>query len=184
MKTTDKPELMDQNELQLLEILDKAVQEETLKKHMEGVIQRVEKALQDAPDAMMSWEPIPLNLYSQKLPDEIKSCWVFNLRKYKTTGAERHPNSIQRMMSYKGTGDFQTKPGETWQSNFLESDRDKDVSKRWLSIPVNVWHQGVVSEQNWVVLSFHTVEVSELIEERADESNHGKMHSQKYVDKK
>ncbi len=165
-------------------MLDNAVKEHNIRQHMVGVIQRVEQTLEDNPDAMMSWEPIPLDMFSKELPAEIKSCWVFNLRKNMTTGAERHPNSIQRMRSYQGSGDFQTKPGSVWESNFLESNPEKEVVKRWLSIPVNVWHQGVVDNENWVVLSFHTAEISELVEERADEEDGNNLHSEKYADKK
>ena len=78
--------VMDADELRLLASLDKAVREDAIKQHMAGVIQRVQQTLEDNPQAMMSWEPIPLTLYKQELPAEIKSCWVFNLRKNKTIG--------------------------------------------------------------------------------------------------
>ncbi len=172
---------MDITEKKFLELLDKAVKEEGIKLHMIGVIQRVEKALKDDPNALMSWEPIPLSLYKLQLPGEIKSSWVFNLRKNSTTGAERHPNSIQRMMSYKGYGDFQTKPGVEWESNMLESNFDAEIEKRWISIPINVWHQGIVGDENWIVISFHTAEVSELIEERPEDGDEHKVHSQTYA---
>jgi hypothetical protein len=174
---------MNIKEKRILELLDNAVKEEGIRQHMINVIQRVEQALENDPKALLSWEPIPLDLYKQKLPSEIKSSWVFNLRKNTTTGAERHPNSIQRMMSYKGHGDFQTKPDLKWESNFLESDFGGDIEKRWISIPINVWHQGLVSDENWIVISFHTAEVSELIEERPEDGDETKLHKQKYVDK-
>ena len=174
---------MDIKEKRILELLDNAVKEEGIKQHMIGVIQRVEQVLENDPKALLFWEPIPLNLYIQQLPGEIKSSWVFNLRKNTTTGAERHPNSIQRMMSYKGQGDFQTKPDLKWESNLLKSDFDGDIEKRWISIPINVWHQGLVSDENWIVISFHTAEVSELIEERPENGDENKIHKQKYIDK-
>jgi len=173
---------MDPKELRILEMLDDAVKDENIARHMVGLIQRVEQSLKDNPKAMMAWEPIPLDMFRIELPKEIKSCWVFNLRKNMTTGAERHPNSIQRMRSYQGSGDFQTRSGSSWESHFLESDPEKEVAKRWLSIPVNVWHQGVVYDENWVVLSFHTAEVSELMEERADESDGNRIHAHRYAD--
>jgi len=174
---------MNSKEKQFLELLDAVVKEEGIRQHMIGVIQRVEQTLENNPNALMSWEAIPLNIYKQRLPSEIKSSWVFNLRKNTTTGAERHPNSIQRMMSYKGQGDFQTKPDLKWESNFLKSDFEGDIEKRWISIPENVWHQGVVGDDNWVVISFHTAEVSELIEERPENGDENKIHKEKYVDK-
>jgi len=170
-------------EKKILELLDIAVKEDNIKQYMIGVIQRVEQTLENDPKALMAWEPIPIDLYNQQLPSDIKSSWVFILRKNTTTGAERHPNSIQRMMSYKGSGDFQSKPALKWNSNFLESNFGGDIEKRWISIPLNVWHQGIVGNENWVVISFHTAEVSELIEERPEEGDENKFHKQKYVDK-
>ena len=50
----------------------------------------------------------------------------------------------------------------------LVSVRSTEMERRWLSIPVNVWHQAVVLNTDWVVVSFHTVPAEELIEERPD----------------
>jgi len=174
---------MDSEEKKIIEMLDTALMDQSIEKDIDAIVKSVEKTLENDPKALMAWEPIPLNLYHKKLPDDIKSSWVFILRKNTTTGAERHPNSIQRMMSYQGSGDFQSKPDLKWNSNFLASDFDGDIDKRWISIPLNVWHQGIVGDENWVVVSFHTAEVSELIEERPDEGDETKLHKQKYVDK-
>lgn len=176
---------MHKTERKLIELLDMTVKEDGIKQHMIGVIQRIVMALENNSNALMAWEPIPLDLYKQKLPGEIKSSWVFILRKNSMTGAERHPNSIQRMMSYNGYGDFQTKPdlNLNWNSNFLVSDFEGDIERRWISIPANVWHQGIVNEENWIVISFHTAETYELIEERPVAGDENKHHQQKYVDK-
>jgi hypothetical protein len=80
--------------------------------------------------------------------------------------AERHPNSHQRMMSYRGFGDFQTRPDGDWCSHLLTSDQTTPIAKRWISIPPNVWHQGAVPGENWVVVSFQTAAEHEPIEER------------------
>jgi hypothetical protein len=56
---------------------------------------------------VMAWEPIPLSIYGNALPAMIRSSWVFILRAGTNTGAERHPNSHQRMMSFEGSGDMQ-----------------------------------------------------------------------------
>jgi hypothetical protein len=117
-------------------------------------------------DASMAWEPIPLATYSS-LPPAIKSSWVFILRAGTTTGAERHPNSHQRMVSYRGSGDFPMQRDGVWESRVLTSDRSRPIADRWVSIPPNTWHQGIVdAHENWVVVSFHTVDAEALIEER------------------
>jgi hypothetical protein len=100
------------------------------------------------------------------LPESIRSSWVFALRANTSTGSEKHPNSIQRMVSYRGSGDFQTRTTEEWRSHLLESDPLAPLDRRWISIPIDVWHQGVVPGENWIVVSFHTASESELIEER------------------
>jgi hypothetical protein len=174
---------MEIEEKKIIEMLDIAVRDKSIKQMIDTIVKRVELTLENDSKALMAWEPIPLNLYNQQLNDDIKSSWVFILRKNTVTGAERHPNSIQRMMSYKGNGDFQTKPNLKWDSNFLESDFEGEIETRWISIPINVWHQGIVGDENWVVISFHTVEVSELIEERPEEGDENKIHKQKYIDK-
>jgi hypothetical protein len=115
------------------------------------------------------------------LPPFIRSSWVFILRAGATTGAERHPNSHQRVMSFRGKGDLQTGGEGKWQSHHLNSNRDEDMEQRWLSIPTNVWHQADVSDVDWVVVSFHTVPAEELIEERPDKTDASRTQQRKYV---
>ncbi|MFH2141187.1 MAG: hypothetical protein ABIJ97_02100 [Bacteroidota bacterium] len=174
---------MEVEEKRIIEMLDHAVIDSNIKEQLDIIIKRVEQTLNNDRKALMAWEPIPLEIFNRQLPVDIKSGWVFILRKNTTTGAERHPNSVQRMMSYKGSGDFQLKPDSKWNSNFLESNFDGDIDNRWISIPQNMWHQGIVSDENWVVISFHTAEVSELIEERTVEEEENSFHQRRYVDK-
>ena len=125
--------------------------------------------------------PVPLALYGQKLPGDIRSSWIFILRAGSTTGAERHPNSRQRMMSYRGSGDLQTRTEEYWATNWLVSDLGAQLEHRWISIPPNAWHQAVVPGKNWIVISFHTVPEHELIEERPDQDNAEMTKQRRYV---
>jgi hypothetical protein len=157
---------MDHEESRILEALDIAVRSESIRPKIDAIVARVEQKLRERPDDMLAWEPIPLNFYIAPLSETIRSSWVFILRANTTTGAERHPNSHQRMMSYRGTGDFQTRTDGDWVSHLLTSDQTVPIAERWISIPPNVWHQGVVPGENWVVVSFHTVAEHELIEER------------------
>jgi hypothetical protein len=83
----------------------------------------------------MTWEPIPLIVFGSALPPEIRSAWVFVLRAGADTGAERHPNSHQRMMSFEGSGDLQTREPGKWLSNVLVSDAEAPLERRWISIP-------------------------------------------------
>jgi hypothetical protein len=128
----------------------------------------------------MAWEPIPLSIYGESLPAFIRSSWVFVLRAWATTGAERHPNSHQRMMSFRGIGDLQTEDDGHWQSNLLISNREVALAQRWVTIPPNVWHQAIVADSDWVV-SFQTVSAEELIEERPDTTDASRTQQRKYV---
>src|SRR5215468_1441167 len=152
-----------------LEALDTALRSESVRAQIRSVVARVRDQLARKKDALMSWEPFPLDVLATTLPPEIRSAWVFVLRAGADTGAERHPNSHQRMMSFQGSGDMQTGGDGRWQSNILVSAPDADLERRWISIPPNVWHQVVVpAGDDWVVVSFHTVPATELIEERPD----------------
>jgi hypothetical protein len=157
---------MDQEESSILEALDLAVRSEAIRPKIEAIVARVEQKLRERPDDVLAWEPIPPDFYTVPLPETIRSSWVFILRANTTTGAERPPNSHQRMMSYRGSGDFQTRPEGDWWSHRLKSDPTAPIAERWISISPHVWHQGVVPGENWVVVSFHTVAEHELIEER------------------
>jgi hypothetical protein len=174
---------MDSHERSILESLDVLLRLDTVRAAIAPVVERVERKLGEDPTAVMAWEPLPLSIYGRSLPDFIRSSWVFILRARTATGAERHPNSQQRMMSYRGIGDMQTGGPGRWQSNPLVSDPVADLEQRWISIPVNVWHQCVVPEGNWVVVSFHTVPAEELIEERPQGDDEERTKQKTYVGK-
>jgi hypothetical protein len=172
---------MSPQERSILESLDALLQSDTVRAGIDPIVERVERKLARDHAAAMAWEPISLSIYGESLPPFVRSSWVFILRARATTGAERHPNSHQRMMSFRGTGDLQTGGDGRWQSNLLISNRDAPLEERWVSIPTNVWHQAVVPDADWVVVSFHTVPAEELIEERPDAADASRTRQRKYV---
>jgi hypothetical protein len=110
---------------------------------------------------------------------------VFVLRAGADTGAERHPNSHQRMMSFEGSGDMRTGRPEQSQSHVLVSNPDAPMERRWISIPQNVWHRPVIgAEADWAVVSFHTVPAEELIEERPDYRTNNGTKKMRYLEQK
>ena len=168
--------------------LDQILRSEEVRTLIRPVVERVRAKLSRETSALMGWEPIPLTIYGGALRDVIKSSWVFVLRAGANTGAERHPNSHQRMMSFQGSGNMQTQAGSSapnndgWQSNKLISDSNAPLEKRWISIPRNVWHQPVISkEADWVVVSFHTVPAEELIEERPSDTGQQRTKQMRYL---
>ena len=152
----------------ILRALDRAVFAPAAAKRLAAIGERVLAILGRGPSEIEAWEPVPLDLYAPGLPGDVQSSWMFVLRRGVTTGAERHPNSRQRMVSWEGSGDFQVHDGPGWRSHLLVSDRRAPLQKRWLSIPPETWHQGVVGPEDWLVVSFHTVPAGELVEERPD----------------
>ena len=167
-----------------LEALDTALRSDSVREHIRSVVVRVREQLARRKDALMCWEPIPLDLIATTLPPEIRSAWVFVLRAGANTGAEKHPNSHQRMMSFEGSGDFQTGEPGKWDSNVLVSDPDAPLERRWISIPPNVWHRPLIdAEADWAVVSFHTVRAEDLIEERPDDSREAGTRQMKYLGK-
>jgi hypothetical protein len=169
-------------ERSLLQRLDDALRSESVRAAIDEIVGRVEATMIRDPETVEAWEPVPLDVYGPTLPDEVRSSWVFILRGGMASGAERHPNSRQRMTSWKGGGDFRIHDGRRWRSHFLTSDPRAPLEERWVSIAPMAWHQGVVPEKNWVVLSFHTVPADELVEERPSPSDPEETRRRRYLE--
>src|SRR5438270_1713781 len=175
---------MTQEEHARLESIDALLRSETIRRQVLPIIERVHAELARQKEALMTWEPIPLTVFGGALPPEIRSAWVFVLSAGADTGAERHPNSHQRMMTFEGSGDMQIREAGQWQSNVLVSNRDAPLEQRWISIPQNVWHCPMVgADADWTVVSFHTVPAEELIEEKLDDSSQDGTKQMKYLDR-
>src|SRR5436190_23462349 len=175
---------MTPEERSCLESIETVLRSENVREQIRPIVERIRAELRRKKEALMTWEPIPLTVFGRALPPEIRSAWVFVLRAGADTGAERHPNSHQRMMSFEGSGDLQTGDPGKWQSNVLVSDPDAPLEGRWVSIPTNVWHRPVIdASADWAVVSFHTVPAGELIEERPDDSREAGTRQMKYLGK-
>jgi hypothetical protein len=168
----------------IINMLDRAVRDDAVREGIDPISRRVDKKLSASSDDSLAWEPIPLNLYTEELPEIVQSSWVFVIPADTNTGAERHSNSHQFMMSYRGQGDLQVKRGDQWLSNCLVSDLDERLEKRWVSIPPGIWHRVVTDEASWTVVSFHTVVAEDLIEERPDTSETDTIHQRYYISRK
>ena len=175
---------MTQEEHSRLQSIEAILQSEDVRRQVGPIIERVRAELARKNEAVMTWEPIPLTVFGRALPGEIRSAWVFVLRAGVDTGAERHPNSHQRMMTFDGSGDMKTgEPGQ-WKSNVLIGDPEAALEQRWISIPQNAWHRPVVGKDaDWTVVSFHTVLAEELIEEKLDDSTKDGTKQMKYLDR-
>ena len=90
----------------ILAALDAALRARRAAAILAAAADEVAAELARTPDARLAWRSIPLETYD-RLPDGIASSWVFVLRAGCTSGAERHPNSIQRFVSFRGSADMQ-----------------------------------------------------------------------------
>ena len=177
------------DEVAIIERLDGLIRRDQAVECIEKAIATASAKLAANPGAPLAWDAIPLDVYGPQLPEMIRSSWVFILRSQSISGAERHPNSHQRMASYRGSGDFQIcfrAPLQNsgplqWESNHLSSDPAAGLSQRWVSIPPNTWHQGVTGPEDWVVVSFQTAPERELIEERPDPADTSITHRRTYL---
>jgi hypothetical protein len=161
--------------------LDNVLKPESIRRKIDAIAKRVEqKLIKDSPSDL-AWESVPLGVYQGNVPEMIRSSWVFAVRSGVNTGDERHPNSHQFMMSYKGSGDLQIRIEGIWESNPLVSTRSDPIENRWVSVPPNVWHRALGSKENWIVVSFHTALADELIEERPDPDDDKKLRQHYYV---
>lgn len=154
------------NEIKILKFLDKKLLDNKRHQIINAIADKLISILKSKTEDSLAWESLPLIFFGSDLPPEIRSSWVFVIKPNICTGAERHPNSHQRMMNFKGRGDLQIKKKRKWYSSFLVSDPKSPFEKRWVSIPPMTWHQAVTGEAYWTVVSFHTVPSDELVEER------------------
>jgi hypothetical protein len=171
---------MDANEIQLLKQLDDLLKLPSVAVALNDIADRIEKNFLRSFEPL-AWEDVPLEVYLNRLPDQIHSSWVFLLRADSNSGAERHPNSIQRVTAWRGAADFQVWIDDQWKSQLLVPDFNRPIEDRWVTIPVNTWHQAVVGPGNhWIVVSFHTASAEELIEERPNPADATKFHQRLY----
>lgn len=123
----------------------------------------------------MKFASVPLDIYDTKLPAEIRSSWIFVLRKNAEFSAERHPNSIQRMFSFDGAGTTQIWVDGVWRSHSLTAGNGAG-----LSIPIMFWHRSRATGGDWSVVSFHTASAADLVEELGNPEQNQIVSSLKY----
>jgi hypothetical protein len=111
------------------------------------------------------WSTIDLQSIA-RLPDSIRSCWIFVLKKDVPSGCHYHPNSIQHMVMVEGEGT--SKVGPESRQMKLFGDPDSSLEDVWYVIPEGMPHEFFPKGQDLVVLSFHTCTSDELEEISCD----------------
>jgi hypothetical protein len=108
------------------------------------------------------WSVVDIDSIGSELPDEIRSCWIFVLKKDVPSGCHYHPNSIQHMVAIKGRGT--SKVGGTYKRIIKFGSPRVSLAETWYIIDKGVPHEFFPVEENLIVVSFHTCEANELEE--------------------
>ena len=112
------------------------------------------------------WSTIDLQSITARLPDSIRSGWIFVLKKDVRSGCHYHPNSIQHMVMVEGEGTSKIGPDSRQMKLFGAPDSSLDDV--WYVIPENMPHEFFPKGREMVVLSFHTCTSDELEEISCD----------------
>lgn len=105
------------------------------------------------------WRTINIKPLRDGLPKNIRSAWIFVLRKDTPSIAHYHPNSVQYTVMIEGKGKAIIGGAQKELKLF-----DPQNKKTWLVIGKNTPHEFFPEELDMVVLSFHTCLGDELIE--------------------
>jgi hypothetical protein len=73
-------------------------------------VERLREAIHHSQEPF-AWSVLDPHSIGGELPEDIKSCWVFVLKRDVPSGCHYHPNSIQHMVTIKGQG------GRKWQAH-------------------------------------------------------------------
>jgi hypothetical protein len=145
--------------------LNEAVAQLIARPEIHSLVDSLKKQLPQTAEPFV-WSAIDLQSITAPLPDSIRSCWIFVLKKDVPSGCHYHPNSIQHMVMVEGDGTSKVGPNSDQMKRFgeLESSLD-DVG---YVIPEGMPHEFLPTGQDMVVLSFHTCASDELEEISCD----------------
>jgi len=160
---------MDAEERKTIETLDTIVRQPRVAKVLEAAVREAQEELAQNPEAVSVSVAVPLDVYGEGLPKVIQSSRVFVLRARAKSKRERHPNSHQRVLSYRGAGEIRTLEATAWRSHFITNEPSAGIDKRWASVAERIWHQPIAGKDDWAVIAFHTVPQDELIDEYQEE---------------
>ncbi|MFY9610013.1 MAG: hypothetical protein WAU45_15520 [Blastocatellia bacterium] len=103
----------------------------------------------------------PVSIKSE-LPESIRSCWIFVLRKDVSSECHYHPNSIQHMVTIRGEG--MSKVAGIYKRMVQFGSSNDSLQDIWFVIGKGVHHEFFPEERDMIVVSFHTCEANELEE--------------------
>ena len=108
------------------------------------------------------WSTIDLQSVTAQLPERIRSCWMFVLKKDVPSGCHYHPNSVQNMIALNGHG--RSRVGGVERPMIPFGSADHSLEEKWYVIGEGVPHEFFPEDEDMTVVSFHTCEAAELEE--------------------
>lgn len=144
-----------------LDSLSRAVDSLLTQGRIRQDIARLKVELQSSPEPFV-WSVVDCASLAGVLPADIRSGWIFVLRKDTPSGAHHHPNSVQHMVMVEGAGRSVVAGEERRMLRFDSAGHaPRDL---WYVIDRNVTHEFFPEGEDVVVISFHTCEADELVE--------------------
>jgi len=110
------------------------------------------------------WKTINIKSMHDSLPQNIRSAWIFILRRNTPSSTHYHPNSVQYTAMIEGNGRAII-DGAHRELKPFDPTRD---TKTWIVIDENIPHKFFPGEEDMVVISFHTCLDNELREIEVD----------------
>ena len=145
--------------------LNEAVAQLVKRPEIHSLVDSLKKQLPQTSEPFV-WSTIDLQSITAPLPDSIRSCWIFVLKKDVPSGCHYHPNSIQHMVMVEGDGTSKVGPNSAQMKRFFEPNSSLDDV--WYVIPEGMPHEFFPTGRDMVVLSFHTCASDELEEISCD----------------
>lgn len=104
---------------------------------------------------------------------QVRLCRLFLLRRgARMAVPERHSNSVQRLVSYRGSGSIhQGVPGgdpEGLGARAIRSPgaNDSGLARHWDIVPAGVWHFPEADDaEDWATVTFHSAAEGEIVDE-------------------
>lgn len=130
-------------------------------KSVRETVDQLSQEINHSPEPFV-WSVMDLSSIPHELPENIKSGWIFVLKKDVSSGCHYHPNSIQHMTTITGQGT--SKIAGKYKPLVQFGAPGESLVDQWIVIDENVPHEFFPERENMVVISFHTCEASELEE--------------------
>ena len=151
-----------------------------------SAFEELDSALEEGSDPPHATRVIPVELFVDgglpTVDEPVRLCRLFLLRRGARMAApERHRNSVQRLVSYRGRGrihqgtpgggPFGLRPREIgdpvadgWPAGGRPD--DFDIVRRWDIVPAGVWHYPEAGgDLDWATVTFHSAAEDEIVDE-------------------